>query len=77
MLKAVLKRTKSSSRDAIMEESYMKGSHRLYALNSQQAQNRTGNPPQSSNVLKEMSNLLRSIKSNHITLKRNLTCNIA
>ena len=42
MLKAISKRTRPSSRDAILDESHMKGMMRLYAINSHQAQSLTG-----------------------------------
>ena len=41
MLDAILKRTRPSSRDAILVESYMKESTRLYAMSSHQAQSLT------------------------------------
>ena len=42
MLNVISKRTKPSSRDAIMDESHMKGSIRLYTMNSQKTQSLTG-----------------------------------
>jgi len=42
MLNVVLKRTEPNSRDAMMDESQKKGSMRLYAIDSQKAQNLTG-----------------------------------
>jgi len=41
MLNAISKRTRPSSRDAILDESHMKESTRLYAMNSHQAQGLT------------------------------------
>ena len=43
MLNVIAKRTIPSSRDAIMDESHMKESMRLYVMNSHYAQNLTGN----------------------------------
>jgi len=42
MLNVISKRTRPSSRDAILDEPHMKESMRLYAMNSQQAQSLTG-----------------------------------
>ena len=42
MLNVISKRTKSSSRDAMMDESHKKGSVRLYAKIVKKAQNLTG-----------------------------------
>jgi len=42
MLNAISKRTRPSSRDAILDESHMKKNTRLYVMNSHQAQSLTG-----------------------------------
>ena len=42
MLNAISKRTRPSSSDAILDESHMKESTRIYTMNSHQAQSLTG-----------------------------------
>ena len=42
MLNVISKRTKSSSRDAIMDESHKKGDMILYVMNSRKAQSLIG-----------------------------------
>ena len=44
MLNAISNRTRSSSRDAILDKSHMKKSARLYTINSHQVQILTGKP---------------------------------
>jgi len=75
MLNVISKRIKLSSRDAIMDESHIKGSMKLYVMNIQKLKVSQVNVTQSSNLPQSLSHLSRSIRPNHINLSGELICN--